>query len=1085
MIKVNRQTPAASGSLAEEGIGRAAVPEGTERNRGDSMIQRDNPSTDGAGVQPTCGPACLPAPAPPVMFAASASPSFWEQWYDQADADQRQQVIELAAQQGVLCSAQLPATEAPSRQQPLAELLADPSVRARLEPFEPAALDTADPELDPAQRLAVARALATPDLALIQGHPGTGKTRVVAELLRQADRHGLRVLFVAPTAAAVDRALERVAADPSVRVLRLLVGDEPADSVPACTHRLSLPGRLRLFAEQTLPAARRAVDEVRAAHDARAKDEQAWLRLEESLAQKERATAELAALEAAPLAEAAAAEQAERSQAWQTFSASYEDSARKLDERAAVAHRELERVGAELKKCSDGLKDLTPLAEAKQAGRWWTGSYWRAALHGDVRPRVEELQGRCKQTADQHEAAQREADAVAAQRRDLDAGRDAQRKRLIEEQTARLRAQREEQAASLRRQIDEADAAWQAGCSALYADVPRPESAGRDALEKARAGWRDLQARDQTESVQRTLWLRSLEQTQPGLSAHLAASARIVAAPLAAVPTDAAGFDLLIVEEADRLSDAELTGLARRAARSVLVGEPPLNLPLSLRRGSPRDRAAPRPPFARLWQTLHADPRRLEPRWWLAGDRLVARLRHYTPDEERWLQREPVFDRPEIELGIVSPPRQEPRIVEVSFPACTPPEQARAFLFGELDELAVQAAGPAMAWGEQEQTVTLAFAPPREPSLTAAFPNGIRERLIRCDRAEAETEWLTGALEFDRAAGWDLARARDWVAQRLGLLDVGRSVALTRSYRAQPALAQALGEMLWGEPGRPTPDRPAVEFVPVPAMNDQRPDPRRPAEPDLRRGGTATLAARSRQTRGAGVEIELADLPAGDPRGVRRNDVLPADLRAALPATGLINLVEARAMLAALEDLVSDPAFQAASAAWQQKPALDCLSASGACEAHGPVANPSVAVMSLFPAQVALLSQLVGRSRVLAASRAPVKVCHPAELHQGECLVAYLGLTRSHTHRAVPFSDCPESLVRAMTRPAARLVLFGDVGTLARRSQWHGALDHLDELAGSTEQALIGRLLGGVIEPGAPEPDRGAWAGRSRESSGV
>jgi hypothetical protein len=449
-------------------------------------------------------------------------------------------------------------------------------------------------------------------------------------------------------------------------------------------------------------------------------------------------------------------------------------------------------------------------------------------------------------------------------------------------------------------------------------------------------------------------------------------------------------------------------------------------------------------------------------------------------------QREPVFDRPEIELGIVSPPRQEPRIVEVGFPACTPPEQARAFLFGELDELAVQAAGPAMTWSEQEQTVTLAFAAPGEPSLTAAFPNGIRERLIRCDHAEGETEWLTGALEFDRAAGWDLARARDWVAQRLGLLDVGRTIALTRSHRAQPALALALGEMLWCEPGRPTGERPPVEFVPVPAMSDQRPDPRRPAEPDLRRGGTATLAARSRQTRGAGVEIELADLPAGDPRGVRRNDVLPADLRAALPATGLINLVEARAMLAALEDLVSDPAFQAASAAWQQKPALDCLSASGTCGAHGPVANPSVAVMSLFPAQVALLRQLVGRSRVLATSRAPVKVCHPSELHQGECLVAYLGLTRSHTHRAVPFSDSPESLVRAMTRPAARLVLFGDVGTLARRSQWHGALDHLDELAGSTEQALIGRLLGGVIEPGAaPESDRGAWAGRSRESSGV
>src|SRR5262249_60913358 len=99
----------------------------------------------------------------------------------------------------------------------------------------------ADADLDETQRLAVARALATPDVALILGHAGSGKTRVVAELLRQAERLGQRVLFVAPTAAAIDRALERLAGDPSARVLRLLASDEPAESMPACTYRLSRP----------------------------------------------------------------------------------------------------------------------------------------------------------------------------------------------------------------------------------------------------------------------------------------------------------------------------------------------------------------------------------------------------------------------------------------------------------------------------------------------------------------------------------------------------------------------------------------------------------------------------------------------------------------------------------------------------------------------------------------------------------------------------------------------------------------------------------------------------------------------------
>src|SRR5262249_40547990 len=149
-----------------------------------------------------------------------------------------------------------------------------------------------------------------------------------------------------------------LAADPSARVLRCLVNDEPAESIPACTHRLSLPGRLRLFAEQTLPAARRAVEEVRAAHDARAKDEQTWRRLEESLSLEERAAAELAALEGAPLEETAAAQQAERCPEWVEFSRRHDESARALDERSGASRRTFDTLAAELKKCDEGLKGL-------------------------------------------------------------------------------------------------------------------------------------------------------------------------------------------------------------------------------------------------------------------------------------------------------------------------------------------------------------------------------------------------------------------------------------------------------------------------------------------------------------------------------------------------------------------------------------------------------------------------------------------------------------------------------------------------------------------------------------------------------
>jgi len=70
-----------------------------------------------------------------------------------------------------------------------------------------------------------------------------------------------------------------------------------------------------------------------------------------------------------------------------------------------------------------------------------------------------------------------------------------------------------------------------------------------------------------------------------------------------------------------------------------------------------------------------------------------------------------------------------------------------------------------------------------------------------------------------------------------------------------------------------------------------------------------------------------------------------------------------------------------------------------------------------------------------------------------------VSLTRSHTHRAVTFGDSPQTLALALTRARDRLLLFGDPGTLVRRSQWLGRLDHLDEAAAARERELIAQLV--------------------------
>jgi len=74
--------------------------------------------------------------------------------------------------------------------------------------FRMKALDKSGVEM---QRKAVFTGLSCPDISLIRGPPGTGKTTVICEIIQQlAVEQGLRVLMVAPTHVAVDNVLERI-----------------------------------------------------------------------------------------------------------------------------------------------------------------------------------------------------------------------------------------------------------------------------------------------------------------------------------------------------------------------------------------------------------------------------------------------------------------------------------------------------------------------------------------------------------------------------------------------------------------------------------------------------------------------------------------------------------------------------------------------------------------------------------------------------------------------------------------------------------------------------------------------------------
>jgi hypothetical protein len=664
---------------------------------------------------------------------------------------------------------------------------------------------------------------------------------------------------------------------------------------------------------------------------------------------------------------------------------------------------------------------------------------------------------------------------------------------LAEAEAARRRSEIDAEAAAVTAEQRVVQEQWGQAWTALgevEAVEPSPAAARvcRERLE-------ELLAQEERREGCARGWAEAVEVAAEALPGHLARWANVVATTSAGLAADPLfgdpspqTFDVLLLDESHRVTESEFQAFARRARRWVLVGEP---APAE-EGGTPRPaaRSALRTGFFhRLWQQLHAEPCRLPYAWSRRGDRLSCVLRGVSAEQQAWVESEAVADQPDIELRILTPPpsaRREPQVAEVLFPTATPLEAAKTFIYRELQELAVQPAGAALHWSEAGGKILLAFGPAPEGVVAVPLEDGIREW---ADVASGHT-W---SLEFD-AAAWSRPRAEAWVAERLGLRDLGRSALLTAVHRADPNLAQFLSELFFagacvaapaavGSEGAP------VEFVPVPALagthNGGQGRGSFSEGPAVlaafaegttgRRSGVAVKAPRLRSIKGgAGLEMDLAD--------TRPVEHVPADLRAALPRHGLVNYFEARAVVQSVEGLLADPAFRDAAARWQADRAAPCTQGGLPCGTDGAVGGhcPAVAVMALYPAQAELLRLLLRRSPALANLPWAVEVGLPSAFRQRECLAALVSLTRSHSHRAVSYGDGPHGLAEACTRAAGRLILFGDPATLARRSQWQGALDHLDEGAARTERGLAARLVA-CIQGHGPQPR----AFRLREGGGV
>lgn len=270
--------------------------------------------------------------------------------------------------------------------------------------------------------------------------------------------------------------------------------------------------------------------------------------------------------------------------------------------------------------------------------------------------------------------------------------------------------------------------------------------------------------------------LADLNQGASELARQFLAEARVVVGTPASLNTDPVfdhdgsddpPFELLILDRAEELTEPVFVQLAKLAARWVLVGSTtPHETPKPhLNGASGRNGRSSEVSFAaRLARTLDRET------WIHEAERLVCRLMHATPEQRRGMTREPLLDRPEIELRFTADSTGEPILAEVVFPAGTMAADAKSFLFHQLGEVLLRPCG-SVRWNHAptELTACCHAVEHHSDAIWIDLEPGIREKVIGTGLVA-----FTAAVSFDPAAGWDADKAEAWLARHLPVDCAGR-----------------------------------------------------------------------------------------------------------------------------------------------------------------------------------------------------------------------------------------------------------------------------------------------------------------------
>jgi hypothetical protein len=992
------------------------------------MTERAVPARSGTGPS---SPADTGAPA-----IANGHVGLWQQFFASASPAERLAWLASADPAGVVYPHRHPSARE-ARPHLLDELLAN-----RLAGLLPWSSDSLIPDsamdaaLDSSQRDAVRRALASPDVFLLAGAPGTGKSRVVAEVISHVAAAGQRVLFLSPGRGALDVVLDRLGTRPGVLAVRCLGAGESEKSLSPAVQRLTFAAWQQRVQHE--PEERR---QSRA--DALQTETTALRRDRELLAPLGKLATENAALEhrrreidahkqliasrvepfgqtRTPLAAQLESEVHRHRQALATL----QEELQKAEAEHAERSREHER------RVAQRVRQERTVA-ARTQGSIFRLSWWRGLFQGRAHERLQEFQSREREAAEASEKARARCEELKERRVQEEQRHATAVEQLRQNEISRLHAEADLLLDELTRQQGKVLEQWNQRRAELVNPAALPVSPEEHAVIEALRTNEDRLQRLQGQAKFLDSWRGALRELQPRLPELMRDAVNVVAAGCGDIAGDsqfgdrAASpllFDLVVLEQADRLPEAELLAHARRGLRCVLVGQTPLSE--GHRRESERTASRTSTAFHRLWLTLHCDPRRLPYQWLESPSRLTCKMLPAGPEANGRCESERLVDHPDVELRILSRPNQGPALAEVVFPVPQfAIDTAKAYLYQNLGELTLRPGAAALRWREEPDRLVLDLADnvssvDREKRVELS--DGVAEFVVpsRGEGGERDTLlWGTSRLEFDRARAWDRLRAEAWVRERASLLTLDRTALLDTQWRASPELALKISS-LFGEPPPRTGNRShsstrlpdllaAVHFLAVPYRRE-RPrikhrGPHRPAQPPAK-----------------ALEIDLAD-----PKQRQR---LPLEVQLRLPQKGIVNFAEAQAIVHLLDETTQ----------------------------AGTMLR--LAVLSWQLPQVQFLEALWAKHDAVSG-KPPVQFDTPAGFRDREADVVFLSLCRSNSQRGIGYCDSAEEWRWVLAAARQQIVVLGDGEMLARRAGWDGPVSRQTEFAAHVEKRLLHTLL--------------------------